>query len=84
MISSRPSNATRLLSDVGLELADMRYKNGVDSYLNVLTAQTDLYDAQLTLVTTRLQRLTNLVDLYRSLGGGWIQRSGEEPRPVTG
>ena len=62
----------------------MRYKNGVDSYLNVLTAQTDLYSAQLALVTTRLQRLTNLVDLYRSLGGGWIQRSGDEPRPAAG
>src|SRR6266850_955993 len=64
-----------------LALADLRYKNGVDSYLNVLTAQTDLYNAQLALVATRLQRLTNLVDLYRSLGGGWIQRSGDEPRP---
>lgn len=57
-----------------LELADLRYKNGVDTYLNVLTAQTDLYNAQLALVTTRVQRLINLVDLYRSLGGGWIQR----------
>lgn len=65
-----------------LELANMRYKNGVDSYLNVLTAQTDLYNAQLTLVATRLQRLTSLIDLYRSLGGGWIQRTGDEPRPA--
>ncbi len=63
-----------------LDLSDMRYRSGVDSYLNVLTAQTDFYIAQLALVTTRLQRLTNLVDLYRSLGGGWIQRSGDEPR----
>jgi multidrug efflux system outer membrane protein len=31
-----------------------------------------------------LQRLTNLVDLYRSLGGGWIERSGDEPRPADG
>ena len=65
-----------------LELADMRYKNGVDSYLNVLTAQTDFYNAQLALVSARLNRLTNLVDLYRSLGGGWIERTGDEPRPA--
>jgi outer membrane protein, multidrug efflux system len=65
-----------------LELANMRYKNGVDSYLNVLTAQTDLYNAQLALVATHLQRLTSLVDLYRSLGGGWIQQTGDEPRPA--
>lgn len=60
----------------------MVYASGTDSYLSVLTAQTDLYNAQLALVTTRLNRLTSLVDLYRSLGGGWIQRTGDEPRPA--
>lgn len=65
-----------------LELANMLYTSGTDSYLSVLTAQTDLYNAQLALVTTRLNRLTSLVDLYRSLGGGWIQRSGDAPRPA--
>ncbi|KVP82841.1 multidrug transporter, partial [Burkholderia ubonensis] len=62
------------------DLSDLRYKNGVDSYLSVLTAQTDLYAAQQTLINARLARWTNLVDLYRSLGGGWIQRAGETPR----
>jgi multidrug efflux system outer membrane protein len=61
-----------------LELADFRYRNGVDSYLQVLTAQTGLYTAQQGLVTTRLQRLTSLVDLYRALGGGWIEHTGEQ------
>ncbi|WP_102817986.1 efflux transporter outer membrane subunit, partial [Burkholderia ubonensis] len=64
------------------DLSDLRYKNGVDSYLSVLTAQTDLYAAQQTLINARLARWTNLVDLYRSLGGGWIQRAGETPRPA--
>ena len=63
-----------------LDLSNLRYKNGIDSYLTVLTAQTDLYNAQLTLITARLQRLTNLVDLYRYLGGGWIERTGDQPR----
>ncbi|MGY2488618.1 efflux transporter outer membrane subunit [Cupriavidus sp. CP313] len=63
-----------------LELANMLYTSGTDSYLSVLTAQTDLYNAQLALVTTRLNRLTSLVDLYRSLGGGWIQRTGDAAR----
>jgi multidrug efflux system outer membrane protein len=58
-----------------LELSDFRYRSGVDSYLTVLTAQTGYYDAQLALVGTQLQRLTNLVDLYRALGGGWIERT---------
>jgi multidrug efflux system outer membrane protein len=65
-----------------LELSIMRYKTGVDAYLTVLTAQTSYYAAQQTLVTARLDRLTSLVDLYRALGGGWIQRAGDEPRPV--
>jgi len=65
-----------------LELSDFRYRNGADTYLNVLIAQTALYNAQLTLVSTRLQRLTSLVDLYRSLGGGWIERTGDRPRPA--
>src|SRR6267378_1043233 len=67
-----------------LELAQFRYRNGIDSYLNVLTAQTGLYGAQQTLVATRLQRLTSLVDLYRALGGGWIEHTGDEPRPADG
>ncbi|MBP0718296.1 TolC family protein, partial [Burkholderia sola] len=62
------------------DLSDLRYKNGVDSYLSVLTAQTDLYAAQQSLISARLARWTNLVDLYRALGGGWIQRAGEAPR----
>ena len=64
-----------------LELSDMRYRNGVDSYLAVLTAQTNLYTAQQLLITARLNRATNLVDLYRELGGGWIEHAGDQPRP---
>jgi len=63
-----------------LDLSTMRFRSGVDPYLTVLTAQTDLYNAQQTLVSVRLARLTNLVDLYRTLGGGWIERTGDEPR----
>ncbi len=65
-----------------LTLSDLRYRNGVDSYLMVLTAQTDLYSAQQLLITARLNRLTNLVDLYQYLGGGWIEHSGDTPRPA--
>jgi outer membrane protein, multidrug efflux system len=65
-----------------LDLSEMRFRNGVDSYLTVLTAQTGLYSAQLTLVSARMARLTNLVDLYRSLGGGWIERTGDAPPPA--
>ncbi len=63
-----------------LQLAELRFTNGVDSYLAVLTAQTNLYTAQQLLITARYQRATNLVGLYRSLGGGWIEHAGDPPR----
>jgi multidrug efflux system outer membrane protein len=66
-----------------LDLSQMLFRNGVASYLTVLTAQTSLYGAQLTLVQTRLARLASLVDLYRYLGGGWLQHTGETPRDPT-
>jgi multidrug efflux system outer membrane protein len=66
-----------------LELSQMLFKNGVASYLTVLTSQTGLYSAQLGLVSTRLAGLTNRVDLYRYLGGGWIERTGDAPRLAT-
>ena len=64
-----------------LDLSEMRFRSGVDNYLAVLTAQTGLYNAQQTLVSARLARLTNLVDLYQFLGGGWIEHTGDVPRP---
>ncbi|WP_206953958.1 efflux transporter outer membrane subunit [Trinickia acidisoli] len=65
-----------------LDLSQLRYKNGVDSYLQVLTAQTNLYTVQQSLVDARVARLDNLVDLYVALGGGWIANTGETPRPA--
>jgi multidrug efflux system outer membrane protein len=65
-----------------LDLSELRFRNGVDNYLTVLTAQTGLYSAQLTLVQARLARLTNLVDLYQFLGGGWIEHTGDVPSPA--
>jgi len=51
-------------------LADARYKSGIDSYLTVLDLQRSLYGAQQGLIAVRLARLTNLVTLYKVLGGG--------------
>lgn len=65
-----------------LDLSQLRYKNGVDSFLQVLTAQTNLYTVQQALVNARVARLDNLVGLYVALGGGWIANTGETPRPA--
>jgi len=53
-----------------LRLADLRYQNGVSSFIDVLDAQRELFAAEQALVQARLLRLTNAIDLYRSLGGG--------------
>jgi outer membrane protein, multidrug efflux system len=55
---------------VSYRLSDARYIRGIDSYLSVLDAQRSLYSAQQGLITLRLARLTNLVTLYKVLGGG--------------
>lgn len=64
------------------DLSELRYTSGVDSYLSVLTAQTNLYSAQQSLISAHLNRLTSLVNLYLALGGGWLQHTGETPRPA--
>jgi multidrug efflux system outer membrane protein len=56
---------------LSVEVADLRYQGGVASYLEYLDSERQLLDAQLQLVQTRRQELTNIVTLYRSLGGGW-------------
>jgi multidrug efflux system outer membrane protein len=53
--------------------ASARYREGIDSYLAVLTAQQDLFSSQQTLILTRYSQLVNRIELYRALGGGWSQ-----------
>ena len=52
-------------------LSTLRYQGGTDSYLQVLSAERDLFQGQLTQAQLRLQELLTFVDLYRALGGGW-------------
>jgi multidrug efflux system outer membrane protein len=56
-------------------LSDARYRAGVDPFLTTLDAQRTLYGAQQNLVQTRLDAASNLVELYRALGGGLRSRS---------
>jgi NodT family efflux transporter outer membrane factor (OMF) lipoprotein len=54
-----------------VELSTLRYRGGLDSYLQVLDAERNLFGGQLTLAQLRLQELQSVVQLYRALGGGW-------------
>lgn len=55
-------------------LSELRYRQGIDSYLSLLDAQRSLYSAQQGLISTRLSQLSNLVNLYKALGGGWLEQ----------
>ena len=54
-----------------LRLAYLRYRGGVDTQLNALDADRDLFQAELDLARIRLQEMLAVVQLYKSLGGGW-------------
>jgi multidrug efflux system outer membrane protein len=54
-----------------LRLADLRYRNGAASYLELLDAQRSLFAAEQAVVQVRALQTQNLVTLYKVLGGGW-------------
>jgi outer membrane protein, multidrug efflux system len=54
-----------------LRLSNLRYQGGVDTYLNVLTAEESLFTGQITLAQNRNAVWAALVELYQALGGGW-------------
>jgi multidrug efflux system outer membrane protein len=53
------------------ELSNLRYRQGEDSYLNVLSSQQDLYSARQDLLQARFRQLASQISLYKALGGGW-------------
>ena len=58
-----------------LRLQRMRYRGGVVSYLEVLDAERQFFDAEIELARAKFDQLRAYVELYRALGGGWSERS---------
>jgi outer membrane protein, multidrug efflux system len=56
---------------IAASIAERRYASGISSYLEVLSAEQSLFNAQLNLVSVEQQYLTATVQLYRALGGSW-------------
>jgi outer membrane protein, multidrug efflux system len=54
-----------------LRLANLRYTSGLTSYLEVLNAQTQSYDAEIGLARAELAERNGIISLYKALGGGW-------------
>ncbi|RAJ34202.1 efflux transporter outer membrane subunit [Pedobacter cryoconitis] len=56
---------------LAIKNADMLFKNGMANYLEIITAQSNVLQSELNLMDIERQQLGAMVDLYRSLGGGW-------------
>lgn len=71
-----------------LDLATLRYRNGYSDYLTVVDAERNLYTAQLQYVRDQANLFIALVDLYKAMGGGWVnaaeQMTVDIPQPKAG
>lgn len=66
-----------------LELATLQYRQGITDFTTVLTAQQALLNEQDSLASTLGEISTNLVGVYRALGGGWQIREGKDVVPAS-
>jgi multidrug efflux system outer membrane protein len=70
-----------------LELSNARFFNGIDSFLEVQVAETQLFNAHVKTVLTGFQTLSNRINLYKALGGGWddsaVQSRHPQPTDVS-
>ena len=63
------------VSHEAMQLAQLEYLNGKASYLDVLVAQREFFDAEIALAQTQRNQLVAVVQLYKALGGGWEQEA---------
>ncbi|KAB2923846.1 MAG: efflux transporter outer membrane subunit [Candidatus Contendobacter sp.] len=64
-----------------LDLAKLRYNNGYSDYLTVVDAERNLYSAQLQYVQDQGSLFAALVNLYKAMGGGWIEQAEQMGSP---
>jgi multidrug efflux system outer membrane protein len=74
------------LSDYA-RLATLQYNGGYTSYTTVLQAEQSLFPAQLTLASVRAQVFSSSVNIYKAMGGGWVdladRASGTTNLPIS-
>jgi multidrug efflux system outer membrane protein len=59
------------------DLADLRYREGATIYLEVASAEQSLFIAQLAYVATQAQLFQSYANLYKAMGGGWVDQAEE-------
>ncbi len=65
-------------------LSYRRFDRGLSGYLDVLVAETNLFDAELAAVSTQAQQYAQVVAVYQAMGGGWVDvANGMTPGPKT-
>lgn len=63
-------------------LSYLKFENGAASYLEVLYANNLLFEAELIAVQAQARTFTNLIDVYKAMGGGWVDEAvGLAPTP---
>lgn len=63
-------------------LARLKFDNGYADYIEVLYSETELFNAELTAVRSKAARYTELVNVYRATGGGWVDEAENlAPKP---
>ena len=65
-------------------LAKLQYDGGYTPYLTVLSAQQQLFPAQLNLAQLRASLLASYANLYKAMGGGWVVKAEEMTAPAKG
>ncbi|HSA77642.1 MAG TPA: TolC family protein, partial [Nitrospirota bacterium] len=65
-------------------IARLRYDNGYTSYIEVLDAERSLFNAELSYTQTQGTLFLALVNLYKSMGGGWVVTADVFTEPVSG
>jgi outer membrane protein, multidrug efflux system len=61
-----------------LRLVQLRFRSGVDAYIDVLDAQRTLLSAELNLNTSETNQRVSVVQLYQALGGGWTPEKNDQ------
>lgn len=78
----RDLEATALRNRVNLTLARQRYQSGLTMFLDVLDAERTLEQTELSLADSTTASATDLVALYKALGGGWQPTKGTDVVPA--
>lgn len=81
-LARQREQATAAAAAVGL--AEVRYRKGLVNYLDVLDAQRTMLAAETQLAQTERARLTDMVSLYKALGGGWSVQTGSTAAATGG